>query len=335
MVSLIMVHSLLSASGVQDTLGVPAAGSVRVEQGQVMVETAGKITVAGPDGVPKDALWHLGSNTKALTALLAARLMESKRLDLSAKVFSILGIEAPNWKHLTVRHLMDQDGGVPDLTYVGGPSWWTDRRPAREQRRDYAQKLAQLQPKSQTFRYSNANYVLLGAVCEALGNDSWEKLVSKEVLAPLGITRFAVGPVPAGSPQPHVQTKEGFVIPPQGMARDNAPAIAPAGGLSLTLEGYGRWMQAVMERDRKLLREESWSRLFAVKPGTQYVAGWLVVWQDGRPRQITHFGSNTLHTFGCWIDLTRKRAAALGVNAFSDRIQEELNRRLSAWMLLP
>ena len=54
--------------------------------------------------------WHLGSDTKAMTALLVALAVERGELSLDTPVSEIMPGTAPGWKSVTVRHLLSHTG---------------------------------------------------------------------------------------------------------------------------------------------------------------------------------------------------------------------------------
>jgi len=121
---------------------------------------------------PRD-LWHIGSNAKAMTAVVYARLVENGVASWGAKMedlFPSLSMHE-RWRGTTVEQLMSHTGGLSDEGLLG--IWQLikselDQRPLPAQRLAMAAKaLAAPPPVTRgDFAYSNANYILLGSAIE-------------------------------------------------------------------------------------------------------------------------------------------------------------------------
>ena len=75
----------------------------------------------GVDGAPTEAVTvedrrHLGSDTKAMTATLAAMVVEQSALEFDTPVTQILPEADPAWASVTVRHLLSHTSGLHDDT---------------------------------------------------------------------------------------------------------------------------------------------------------------------------------------------------------------------------
>ncbi|MEQ1933782.1 MAG: serine hydrolase, partial [Fimbriimonadaceae bacterium] len=283
----------------REKLDLPAIGGLEIENGKVVGLTVEGIREVGStETAAKDSVWHLGSNTKAMTAVLVATYIKTGQIGFDSKVLPLLKVKpesvAKGWEDLTIRQLLEHASGLSPESYPSGRAWFLDKRPVRVQRAEYVLKALAKEPGPKSYVYSNANYTILGAVCEQLGDDTWESLITKRVFTPLGIKSAGFGPVSLRDPQPHLFREGKFRELEQDEVTDNAAVIYPAGAAHMNLEDYARWLQAVLSRDKQLLSESVWQELLT--PSTEkgkYAGGWMTVREGGTTKFLTHFGSNT------------------------------------------
>ena len=253
--------------------------------------------------------WHLGSNTKAMTAAVFARLVEQGRARWAmplAVAFPGLTLD-PAWSATTLDDVMHHRAGLLDAEVMGRP-WLmaarADPRTLPEQRAAIvAQALAK--PPSGTpgtFAYGNANYVLLGSAIETITGQSWEDVMRAELFGPLAMTSAGFGPPPAPNAWGHRSMGEQRIaMDPASPGADNPLALGPAGTAHMTLADYGRFLAAMMGGVPAWLGEDS-LRMLTTPPGgppPAYAAGWGVgqrPWagQGGPGPTLAHDGSNTM-----------------------------------------
>ncbi|WP_438293080.1 serine hydrolase domain-containing protein [Streptomyces sp. HUAS TT7] len=185
------------------------------------------------DGHDLDRYVQIGSLTKPLTATVLTRLAEAGALQLDDPIEQFL--PAPPGTGITLRHLAAHTSGLPRL-------------PPHLHRRDpYApfddQALDTLVRRLDTLptaapghaeEYSNLGYAVLGAALASATGSSYEELLERHVLAPLGITEISV------SPPPHLRLHRTgmFGRPVRPWTMDGA--ILPAGGLWATPRAAAR-----------------------------------------------------------------------------------------------
>ncbi len=322
----------------RDKLDLPAIGGLEIEGGKIVGITIEGINEEGEETkASKEATWHLGSNSKAMTAVLISTFIRTGQIGFDTKVLPLLKVKPESvgkgWDALTVRQLLEHTSGLSSQSYPSGRAWFLDKRPIREQRADYVVKALAKAPGANAYVYSNANYTILGAICEQLGDETWEKLIAERVFKPLGIKSAGFGPVSLRDPQPHSFKEGKFRGLEQDEAADNAAVIYPSGGIHMSLEDYGLWLQAVLKQDSKLLSEKLWQDI--LKPSDEkgrYAGGWLVIREGGITKFLTHFGSNTLNTIGCWLDPLRNKAVVISTNCNSPAVMKVFNETMIDWM---
>lgn len=245
--------------------------------------------------------WHLGSNTKAMTAAVFARLVEQGRARWSlpvAEAFPDVSVD-PAWCGATLADFMHHRAGLLDSEVMGRPWLMTARADPRslpEQRAAIAAAALSRPPSGQpgVFAYGNSNYVLVGSAIEAITGASWEDAMRAEVFGPLDMASAGFGPPPGANAWGHrIVGDQRLPMDPANAGADNPLALGPAGTAHMTLADYGKFLAAMMSGAPGWLGPDSLRVLTTPPPGEPaYAAGWGV-----RAGRLAHEGSNTMwHT---------------------------------------
>ena len=132
----------------------------------------------------------LGSTSKSFTALAVAQLVEAGRIDLDTAASAYLP-----WLRLgeavTVRRLLTHTSGLPQVWSTGLTDRY-DNEPGGLARS--VRDLATLRPSAaagQAYEYSDANYMILGALVESVTGDTFGGYLRRHVLDPLRMTHSA------------------------------------------------------------------------------------------------------------------------------------------------
>ena len=280
-----------------------AAGIVGRE-GLIWSGVRGVRRAGGDNPATLNDRWHLGSNTKAMTAAVFGRLVEQGRARWAmpvAAAFPGLTVD-PAWNAITLDDLMRHRAGLLDGPVVN-QAWLIsahgDSRPLPVQRAELAARVFSAPPAGPvgTFAYSNGNYIVVGAAIEAITGEAWETVMQRELFTPLGLTSGGFGAPKDEAPWGH---RGGTPVDPAGFA-DNPPALGPAGTVHMTMADYARFVGAMMGGAPAWLSEDTRRHLLtpAVGDPPAYAAGWGVVtapWAGvgGSGPAITHNGSNTM-----------------------------------------
>lgn len=280
------------------------AASIVTRDGLVWSGVRG-VRRAGTDTLATlDDRWHLGSNTKAMTAAVFGRLVQQGRARWAmplAAAFPDLTID-PAWNGITLDDLMRHRAGLLDGPLVDRAWLMTahaDARPLTEQRAELARRAFSAPPTGPvgTFAYGNGNYIIVGAAIEALTGEAWETVMQRELFEPLGLASAGFGAPKGESPWGH---QGGVGVDPAGLA-DNPAALGPAGTVHMTLADYAAFIGAMMGGATDWLADDTRRHLLTPAPGDPpaYAAGWGIgtaPWAGvGEPGPIiTHNGSNTL-----------------------------------------
>jgi CubicO group peptidase (beta-lactamase class C family) len=330
---------------------LPGMAAAVVEGGKITALGAAGVRCQGhPEKVTVDDLFHIGSDTKSITATLIAVLIEEGKLRWNStpvEVFAKRGIKDidPAWNRVTLEELLTHRAGVrpnPDeqtLVSVSAQS-------PREQRFRVSRAVLHSPPlhdPGKNFLYSNTGYIIAGAMAEVVGDESWEDLMLERVFKPLGMDHAGFGPpgVPleskkhSGSPpidQPWGHLPTGEAVKP-GPDADNPPCFGPAGRVHLTLADWARFATLHLSAEpanrhdlvdaglKPLVSAESLRRLHTPfggpidKSGAKYAMGWGVIERPGsRGVRLTHAGSNTMWYAVISLRLAENRAILIGIN---------------------
>lgn len=260
---------------------------------------AGRRRLGDADPVRPGDRWHLGSNTKSMTATLVARLVDQGRLSwtapLSAMLPQLSGAMRPEYRDVTLADLLSHRAGLPenvsDLAFF--KSFYADGRDLPAQRLAYVERAlteAPVGPARAAPSYSNTGYLLAAVIAERAAGKPYETLMRDEIFAPLGMTTasFEYG---RGGPAGHVNGRVA------GVADANPLMFNPAGQAQMSLADWARFcidqMQGAAGRGR-LLRPETYAMLQTGQGGTRNGLGWGVAptVMGRRGPALTHTGSD-------------------------------------------
>lgn len=322
---------------------VPAMGAVLIRRGQITARAVtGLRAKGGTDPVQPGDVWHLGSNGKAMTATMVARLVEQGLLSWDAPLSHLLPELAADmqaaYRDVTLRDLLAHQAGLQaniDESWVA--VFHQDKRPLHEQRLAYARiALAQAPAYARGTGdgYSNNGVLIAGLIAERASGLPYEALMRREVFEPLGLRSAGFGATRKGQPLGH---KAGE--PVEGREADNPAVIAPAGGIHMSLDDWASFAidQMAGEQGRgKLLQTASYRLLHqAVREGGKFALGWRL--QNSMAgvsaRHLAHTGSNE-----AWFALIVLRpdsedAVLVSSNAAEDAKADKAVREVATRML--
>lgn len=267
---------------------------------RVSLDSGTKAGIAGTrshgDDTPVglDARFHLGSDTKAMTAVLVAQLVEMGRLSFDARIADVLpdvNVDA-SLNEVTIRDVLGHRTGLVDDFDLRALHDAPD--PVAARRAAVYEALQSPGATPTEFAYANVNYMLAGVVIETLTSTSWEEVMRQRLFDPLGMDTCGFG-APTGGVDPLGHTADGTAIPQDATVTDNPAALGPAGTVHCAIEDWAKFAIATLDllsgTDTEVLAAETAGDLFS---GDQdYVAGWT---RSGPAGDLIygHDGSNTL-----------------------------------------
>lgn len=307
------------------------AGAIVTSQGLTAVGAVGVRKYGTDTPVTLDDQFHLGSDTKAMTATMLGTLVEQGKISWDTTIGQVFPDLAPKinpaYKRVTLEQLLSHRAGFTDESWPKGMSFADVHNlpgTPREQRAAYVAMVLSEPPAYEPgskFLYSNRSYAVAGAIAEKVADDSWENLMQKRIFDPLGMNTCGFGAMgtPGKIDQP-LQHKLLLTwhrpIEPGPMA-DNPPAIAPAGTVHCSIVDWGKFITAHLRGEKGapgILKPDTIKRLHTATYG-DYGFGWMMVdrpWAGGRA--LTHAGSNTQNYAVAWMAPAKDFAVLVATN---------------------
>jgi CubicO group peptidase (beta-lactamase class C family) len=307
---------------------LPALAAIVIDGERTVAHGVAGVRRVGHDAkATLDDAFHLGSDTKAFTAFVAARLVDAGVVAWDTKLVDVWPAQRKrihaDLGDVTLAQLLQHRAGLPhdpkDRKLLLQPA----DRPLIEQRRLIVESVLADKPihaPGQQFEYSNAGYIVAGALLETKGGKSWEDLVREHVLDPLGMTSCGFGPTATPDDPDGVWAHGGESPSYVALAIDNPPAFGPAGTMHCALPDWALFARAQLLRDPKLLQAATWTTLQTALPlpnrSGGYAMGWLTAelpWAKGIV--LTHDGSNTVNYASAMMLVDPRIAVLVATNA--------------------
>jgi CubicO group peptidase (beta-lactamase class C family) len=316
--------------------GLPALAAAVVKSGAIVASGATGVRAHGSTvAVTIDDRFHIGSDTKAMTAALAGMAVDEGKLRWTSTIGDVLGPKIrglhPRLAAVTLEQLLSHCGGIPSdndaiLKLYFSPEGFQYNMPAERLRiltawKSHAPRTA---PGS-TFQYANFGYMIAGAIIETAFGISWEELITKRLFEPLGLSTAGLGPQATtgklDAPVGHTVGADGSITPmPWGPPADVPPVIGPAGVVHMSVLDFARWAGWNAGRGKRgpsLLKPETLAAIYRPRistgkipdpsPGTpqdgEYALGWGVLKFDwAKTPVLEHNGSNSMNLAKILVD---------------------------------
>ncbi len=255
---------------------------------------------ATPDG---DAVYEIGSITKAFTAVLLADLVEEGAVELETPVQRLLGenvtVPTRNGAEITLEHLSSHSSGLPrlpdNMTPANAANPYADYTVAQlyeflsshELQRDIGAEV----------EYSNLGTGLLGHALAQRQETDYETLVFRRLLDPLGMSDTSV----TLSPSQQERLAIGHSVQLRPVANWDLPTLAGAGALRSTVNDMLAFVEANLG-----LRESPLHVAMATThaprrdfpgPNMQIGLGWVIRGGHGRELHWHNGGTGGYRSF--------------------------------------
>ena len=308
---------------------VPGMAAAVVHQGEtVALGVAGIRTRGKAEEVEVADRFHIGSDTKAMTAMLCGILVDEGKLTwdqtLGETFPDVKESMHPDYQAVTLQQLLTNRGGAPgDLAKdeLWGQLWRHKGNPTSA-RRLLLKGVTSKSPQAaagEKFIYSNAGFAIAGHMAEKVTGKSWEDLMRAKIFRPLGMATAGFGaPGPrANNDQPRGHKDDGSPVEP-GPGADNPVAIGPAGIVHCSIGDWAKFAAANLpSAQTKLVKPATLKKLHTPAAGEpKYAMGWGIA--DGQPwaggPALTHAGSNTMWYAVAWLAPEKDFAVLIACN---------------------
>ncbi|MCX2864807.1 serine hydrolase [Paucibacter sp. PLA-PC-4] len=289
---------------------------------KLYLATAG-LERTGGAALSEGAVFQIGSLAKSMTAALAAEQVRQGRLRWDSRpadwLPELAGRLHPAYAGLTLAHLLDHRGGLPALqdpaelenlaAFLAAqpePLPNTDRGRRRLMSR-WLLETAPASPPGQEVSYSNAGYVIAGALLEAATGQDFDVLLRNWAQG-LGLELRQGSAVPGHQGASPAALAPYQPLPPPWHAWVDG-AMKPAGNAWLDAAGYGHWLaehQRALQGKRHGLAPDYVQRLRELPEGG-YALGWSAGLVQGR-RALVHTGAYAGFMGMAWLQQDGKKS---------------------------
>lgn len=267
--------------------------------------------------------FHLGSNTKSMTATLAAILIEKNFLSWDSKLLDLL----PEYKlhkdfqditfELLLSHrsgLHKDIDGMIDKEALNLFSVLSDGTLSAKKDRELVTKFILKQaPRFNAkidHNYSNLGYIIAGHILERLTKSTWEKLIQTYLFNPLHMKSCGFGETSDASNTTPLNTwgHKLFNKKFYSIHGDNPKYFAPAGNIHCNLSDWSKYLRIhlkALKGEVKILTIKSFKKLHTLYPAplAEYTfGGWAKIsqnWTNGIA--LVHSGTNTYNFARVWV----------------------------------
>ena len=253
----------------------------------------------------ENSIFELASCSKQFTAMAIMVLKEKGKLNLDEEIIKYIP-ELSNYKGITIRHLLNHTGGLPDYMEIMDSLYDKSKIATNK---DIIAILSKHNPKilfepNTKYEYSNTGYALLASIIEKASGLNFADYLNKSIFKPLKmkntfvytrrlspkkINNYAFGYVYSDSlkkyllPDDITETK--MVIWLDGIVGD--------GCVNSTVNDFLKWDRALY--GNKLLSEAGMKEVFEVatlndKSKTKYGFGWFVEESVDFGKIVSHSG---------------------------------------------
>ena len=319
---------------------LPAMTAAVIDDQKILAQGVTGVRKAGEtEKATLEDLWHLGSETKAITATLAGTFVADGSLKWTDPV-TLHFPEFSNRIHESLRNVTVADLLSHRAGLTANLKWaeFGTRNLSRE-RQKAAKELLTSPPASPvgSYAYSNAGYVVVGAILEKLGKKPWEDLLRERVFTPLGMKQIGFGgtgtPGKIDQPWPHLESCQ--PVAENGPTTDNPPVMGPAGTCHASIHSWALFLSDQLRGaagEKALFTSNIYGEIQSPHPadGT-YGFGWGVArrpWAGGKV--LTHTGSNTMNFAVCWLAPAKRFGILVCTNQAGDNASKAADEAVAA-----
>jgi CubicO group peptidase (beta-lactamase class C family) len=321
------------ADSIRNRYTIPEISYAVVSSKSILeIAAVGRHSIDLPDTATLKDRFHIGSNTKAMTAFIIAKYVEKGTINWTTNFFDIY----PEWKngsqaayhHITLQDLLSHKAGIqpfqgdndPDIPGINGTN--------PEKRKFFGQFVLTLDPikpdSLNPFVYSNAGYTLATLMLEKITHKSWEELIEKVFNKDLNLN------VKLSWPENQLTkdtwghlTENDNLQPIPSDWNYHLDFTEPAGDLNIKLVDYVKFIQLNLQglegRDN-YLKSETYQ--FIHNGVKNYSLGWFNVYENGKELSV-HSGTGAFTYFSiAHIDRTKNIAFIIFTNSYNQGSQQ-------------
>ena len=332
---------------------LPAIGAlIKLHGRTIYFNTQGQRSLQHQPRVQLSDLWHLGSETKAMTAFLIAQAVEQGKIHYDTPLNQLLpSIPTlhPGHQSLTLGNLLTHTTQIPDLAELEDglalKRISQSDLPLTLQRTKLIEAALQAKPvdssdqtstRQAPFRYTNINYIILGHILEEIYQQPWEQIITTRLFTPLNMHScgFGVAGEPTetqpSQPWPHMLVNQHLlgVLPKAKL--DNPPLVGPAGTVHCNLTDWAQFASEVIalwnQKSLLIKNKETREQYFKTFQGQFYtLGGWMREDEEFKTPTFMHDGSNTFNYATALIAPAQNTIILITTNTATHEAKSALN----------
>lgn len=320
------------ADSIRKSYNIPEISYAVIDSRSTLeIAALGKHSVNLPDAATLNDRFHIGSNTKAMTAFVIAKYVENGKLKWTTQFFDLF----PEWKqkskpeyaNMTLQDLLSHKAVIQPFQGEDDPVIPGFKGTNPEKRKQFGQFVLTLEPvkpdEQNPFIYSNAGYTLATLMLEKVTGKSWEQLVEKVFNKDLKLN------VKLSWPENQKQKdtwghriEDGKLEPVPSNFDYHLNYTEPAGDLNIKLKDYIKFIQLNLkglEKQDNYLKAETYT--FIHKGIPNYSLGWFNIYENGKELS-THSGTAGTYYTLVHIDRLKNKAYIIFTNSFNPDTQQ-------------
>ncbi|MEP5612589.1 MAG: serine hydrolase domain-containing protein, partial [Cyclobacteriaceae bacterium] len=325
--------------------GVPAIAASIIFEGKIIYGLSGVKKIGSPDPIDKSSKFQLASNTKAITATVAAGLVSDGLISWDSKLIEVLPElqESMNEGYLqvTLEDLLSHRSFVAPFEEESSSEWRgmpLSIRDAENQKLAFAQYALIVAPSQKikgSHLYSNGGYIIAALMMQKVSGKSWETLV-EEFLSELSAQGYCGFPNQESSSGTYGHKKKGKTF--RSIAANQEVQLggyfSPAGNFSIGIEDFSKFVQAHLQGllgAGKILSSEMYRKMHYGLD--DYSLGWYNGFiGDSNERFSYHGGSLGSYSSAVMLSPDRRVGIVILINADGKRVTEMKNDlRVTLW----
>ena len=320
------------ADSIRKAYNIPALSYAVVTDKSIMeIQAHGLHSIALNDLATLNDRFHIGSNTKALTAFVIAKYVEEGKLKWTTKFFDIF----PDWKrtskedyyNITLQDLLSHRAIVQPFQGDSDPTIPDFKGTKQEKRSQFGKFVLTLNPvkidSAHKFNYSNAGYTLATLMLEKVKQKSWEQLVEKVFNKDLKLNVKFSWPENQNIKDTWGHSFENDKLAPVPSNTDyHLDFTEPAGDINIKLKDYAKFIQLNLKGlngNSNYLTAKTYQ--FIHKGIDNYALGWYNIYENGKELS-THSGTAGTYYTLVHIDRVNGKAYIIFTNSFSADTQQ-------------
>lgn len=330
------VDSYISAK--MEELDIPGTALVIVQDDQIVHLKGFGVADGSGRPVTPQTPFFTGSTGKSITALAIMQLVEADKIKLDVPVQTYLPwfrvVDAKASEVITVRQLLNMTSGIPQSIGQEQIANFDLSDSAIENNVRALAKIELIAPPGEHYEYSNANYVTLGMIIQAVTGQSYEKYIREHIFKPLDMQNSFTSKIEAQQDGLAAGYQKWFGIPVASPDLLFSRGTLPAGQLTMSIEDFGHYLIAQLNDGNyqgvSVLSPAGIAELHRPEikmPGETdfYAMGWEVQqYQD--VQVIGHNGAVPGYTTGMFLVPEKNLAVALVMNTYSPMLGVRVSR---------